>query len=167
MATDKDLYDRARGGDDDAAAQLLERHNTNLIRWLRKRGSNTPEDVAQEAWIAALTTAAAYSGGGAFEGWLRTIASRIRVKAAGELERPSSSPPTSPSRLVLRGELRQAIAGIDNAEQREAAWRCWVDGHSPQAIAAATPGLKVSTVHSRLRLARQRLEEVLRPGSTP
>lgn len=164
MATDKDLYDRARKGDDEAAARLLDRHNRNLIRWLRGRIPTVEvEDVAQEAWIRALTTGAGFNGDGSFEGWLRTIASRIRLRAH-ELEHQPSSSPTSPSRMVLRGELRQAIANLD-AEHRELAWSHWVEGKTHEAIAAQA-GIRVGTVHSRLRLARQRLEQLLRPGSS-
>ena len=78
------LLTRAIAGDHLAVQQLLLRHHDRLVETIRAkllaklRGTVSPEDVCQEAYIVAIRKIGSFEpeGDDAFFGWLRTIADR-------------------------------------------------------------------------------------------
>lgn len=75
-ASDRDLVEAAREGDDDALRLLMERHLQAVYRLcLRLTGSATDaEDAAQEAMVKAWRNLARFDEEQAFRPWLFTIA---------------------------------------------------------------------------------------------
>jgi RNA polymerase sigma-70 factor (ECF subfamily) len=79
MATDDDLDARVRGGDEAALTALWERHRERLGRLIRFRLDPRlprridPDDVLQEAWLAARTRLAHATAFRSAFVWLRTV----------------------------------------------------------------------------------------------
>lgn len=80
---DGGLVARARGGDFQAAEQLLERHqNVAYTAALRLLGEKADaEDIAQDALVKAYTRLGELDDGASFSAWLRRIAVNLSLNA--------------------------------------------------------------------------------------
>jgi len=106
--SDEDLVAQVRGGEDDAFAALMRRHNQRLYRLIRAitRDPVSAEDVLQQAYVSAYRHLDQFEGRSKFGTWLtriavnqalrarrgaaRTIELESRVSRSGLLDRPRS-----------------------------------------------------------------------------
>jgi RNA polymerase sigma-70 factor (ECF subfamily) len=76
--TDEDLVwalDAARAGDEAGFAVLWRDLHPRLLRYLRSRGDDAPEDVAAETWMQVVRSLVSFQGGvPEFRAWIFTIA---------------------------------------------------------------------------------------------
>ena len=70
MPSDADLVRRARGGDRDAFAALVERHHATLVRCCRRMVGETAPDAAQDAVITAMLSLDRLREDDRFGAWL-------------------------------------------------------------------------------------------------
>jgi RNA polymerase sigma-70 factor (ECF subfamily) len=165
---DELLVRRARRGDQEAFAALVERHRARLFTLAaRTLGSRTDaEDVVQEALVRAWRSLPRFRGGSRFSTWLYRItvncahdaASRRRpepAEAVAEREDPRD-------RIVeaeLSGALQQALDRLEEP-YRVAVVMYDVLGCSYAEIAEAT-GVPEGTVKSRIFRGRRDLAAAL------
>jgi RNA polymerase sigma-70 factor (ECF subfamily) len=84
---EKVLLEALRRGDEAAFLALVNRHHGAMVRLARAfvRSDAVAEEVAQEAWLAALEGLAAFRGEAGVKGWLLAIvANRARSRAVKE-----------------------------------------------------------------------------------
>jgi len=101
--------DAARAGDEGGFAVLWRDLHPRLLRYLRSRGDDAPEDVAAETWVQVVRSLGTFQGGvPEFRAWLFTIArNRAIDQGRARTRRPAilvadpvvatGSAPTAPS----------------------------------------------------------------------
>ena len=179
------LVRRARQGDRAAFDELVERHLAATWRtvWRIVRGREDAEDVVQEVFLAAWRHLDGLAEPERFSGWLRRIAvtrALNHVDRAGERLRRAStpledddagrtalaSPAASPLRTLEARELLHRLAVC--LERLPVAWRAVLVLRENEALAyeriAATLGIAIGTVRSRLARARIALRECIAEG---
>lgn len=128
--TEATLLLAARGGDEAAVRELIQRNNQRLFRVARSvlRNDAEAEDVVQETYVRAFTRLAAFEGRSAFSTWLTRIALN---EALGRLRRrrpttgidhietggggaelipfPGSPRPANPESETARGEMKALL----------------------------------------------------------
>lgn len=123
-ATDIELVERVRGGDDDAFRLLVERHSRSIYRSAYRITSNAADadDVVQEAFLRAYRALASFDSRATFTTWLHRIAINCaldlidsRKRRDGRIDDGSdlaliASHDASPDRVVLGSEMQRAIA---------------------------------------------------------
>lgn len=182
--TEQELVARAKSGDADAFAQLVEA-NQNRIYSLALRMVGNPEDaadLAQEAFLSAWRGLERFQGEAAFSTWLYRLTSNAcidflrkekRKRAAGSvlylddteegatLDLPDYD--ADPHRQLEQSEVREAIAnGLAelSPEHRKVLALREVSGLSYAEIADIL-GLEEGTVKSRISRARLALRKKL------
>jgi RNA polymerase sigma factor (sigma-70 family) len=173
---DDDGRDDAREQPDDepsSFAEAFRRHYGLVHRMLGVYGVDDAliDDAAQDVFLVVHRRWDDYDGRTAFRGWLigivRRVASGYRRagrRLRGRLER-LAAPPQPPSielRLVQRemlGHVRSAIEAL-GTRQREVFVLAELEGLTAPEI-AETLGIKLNTVYSRLRVARDRFRTAL------
>lgn len=182
--TEQELTERAKQGDQDAFAQLVEA-NQNRIYTLTCRMTGNPEDgadLAQEAFLRAWRTLPSFHGESSFSTWLYRLTSNLcidflrREKRRGaavtalSLDDENSSLPTDipdrsgdPQREAERREMReivgQALMKLSD-EHRQVLVLRELDGLSYTEIAHRLD-LSEGTVKSRIARARIALRNIL------
>jgi RNA polymerase sigma-70 factor (ECF subfamily) len=187
LASEAELLARARRGDADAFAALVEplqRRAFNLA--LRMLGDpDEAADVAQDALVRAYTRLGDFRGEASFATWLHRIvhntaldALRWRARHPVEFLDPSPAAGDDPPREVaaagegpeaaaVRADERRAILRALAAlspEFRAAVILRDVQGLDYDEVAAVT-GVSLGTVKSRLHRARARLRQLLAAGA--
>lgn len=179
------LVNRARQGDQDAFAQLVQA-NQNIIYSLALRMSGHPEDAAdltQDAFLRAWRSLPSFQGDSSFSTWLYRLATNICIDFLRHEKRrktamPVSSldeddencapaqvpdhrfnPETEAQRKELRAAVGQAILQLSD-EHREILVLRELDGLSYGEIAALLD-LEEGTVKSRIARARVSLRNIL------
>jgi len=78
-ATDLELIDRWRKGDEAAAADLVRRHAGTLARFLGGAGADPDdiEDLVQETFFKAFRRVDTFRGGATFRTWVLSIGSNV------------------------------------------------------------------------------------------
>jgi RNA polymerase sigma-70 factor (ECF subfamily) len=178
---EKELVERARGGDGAALEALLAREGPPLIAMIIARMGDElrrrvePEDILQEtfAWATRSIRRFEWRGPGSFHQWLRGIASHMLLKAARggkrlprlRLEREPTGDEPSPSRLLRRGErferLRRAIDEL-SPEHREVLLLARIEGLPVQEIArrlGRTPNAVSLLIGRALKKLKERFGE--------
>jgi RNA polymerase sigma factor (sigma-70 family) len=168
MPADADLARRARSGDRDAFAALVQRHHATLVRCCRRLvGGDAAADAAQDAVVTAMLSLDRLRDDDRFGAWLvgiglntcRAILRRPDVAAAaGE---PSPDPADVVAERELAARVREAIAELPRG-QREAVTLFYLAGLT-QAEAAAHLGIPPGAVKARLHKARASLRVRLEP----
>ena len=163
---DAALLRAADRGDRAALAELFDRHWPALHRaaWLVCHDAQAAEDIAQEAFLAALARLDRFDRRRPLGPWLHRIAvnraiDHVRARAARhEVASPPDhdAPEPAPGR---RDELLVALATLA-PDQRAVVVLRHLLGYPPGEIAAML-GLPRGTVNSRLRRALDALAEVL------
>jgi len=162
--------ERARAGDEAAYRWLLARYRARVVRLaahvLRREGEagGEAEDVAQEAFLRAFRRLPSFRGEGRFSAWLFGITVRLcldrrrsarwtRESPEGSAPPPSSSP--APSDAADTRLLVGALLDRLSPPMRAALVLREMEGLDYDEI-AATLGIPVGTVRSRLHAARAR-----------
>ena len=173
---DTALVERARAGDRAAFASLVERHYALLAAVCRRAvGPVLVEDAVQEAVLTAMIRLDRLRQPERFGAWLAGIGLNfcrfwLRERARGpdpweaHAARPEPADTLNPAELAVIGEIaarvRAAVAALPRG-QRAAVLLHYVAGLS-QAEAAATLGVELGAVKTRLHKARRALRTPLR-----
>jgi RNA polymerase sigma factor (sigma-70 family) len=176
---DADLVMRARAGDKECFAALLERHLPLLRRVCRRvlGTSDGLDDVAQEAALQALLGLDSLRNPRQFGPWLAGIGLNVARRSfrkgeawsydalmGGRLMSEPVEDGPGPLELVEAAELsrtiRAAVADLPPG-QRAAVLLVYLSGLSYRETAAAL-GVEVGTVKTRLHKGRHRLQQHLR-----
>lgn len=163
MDAEAELARRAAAGDAAAFTALVRLHEGAVRRFLARltRGEGA-DDIAQDAFLRAWRSAAAFRGEGSYRGWLLRIAwteflaarrgtgrRAVREQTAFEAE----GTPRRDADLAL--DLARALAAL-NERERAAASLCFGEGYS-HAEAAEILALPLGTLKSILARARTAL----------
>jgi RNA polymerase sigma factor (sigma-70 family) len=165
---DAELVRRARGGDRDAFAALVDRHHATLVRCCRRLvGADAALDAAQDAVVTALLSLDRLRRPESFGAWLVGIglnACRALLRAPAT-PAARDEPARDPAEIVEERELAERVrAAIGELPlgQREAVTLYYLAGLT-QAEAAAHLGIPPGAVKTRLHKARASLRVRLRP----
>jgi RNA polymerase sigma-70 factor (ECF subfamily) len=167
----------ATRGDREAFKTLFEYFAPRIRGFLIKTGSNADdaEEIAQSAMVAVWTKAAQFDPASAgASAWIFTIARNLRIDAARRAARAGrlvdaealddeADPALAADLIMSRVEdARRVAAAIErlSAEQSTVIRLSFVEERPHSEIATAL-GLPLGTVKSRIRLAMNRLRELL------
>lgn len=123
-ATDIELVERVRGGDDDAFRILVERHSRAIYRSAYRITSNAADadDVVQETFLRSYRALGSFDSRATFTTWLHRIAINCALDLIDSRKRRDgrindgedlaliASHDASPDRIVLGSEMQRAIA---------------------------------------------------------
>lgn len=184
---DSELAARAAGGDTQAFARIMRRHNRLLFRTARSilRSDADAEEALQEGYLRAWRALERFRGDARLSTWLvRIVAnealSRLRQRGGAAViplhggidDDSGAAPPEAamadepdqrPERMALRGELRRLIeAGIDELPEafRSVFMLRAVEEMSVEEVAQAL-AIPEATVRTRHFRARALLREAL------
>ncbi|MFD0278446.1 RNA polymerase sigma factor SigE [Kitasatospora sp. NPDC127111] len=165
--------------------EIVEAHSARVYRLAYRLTGNQhdAEDLTQEVFVRVFRSLSTYTPG-TFEGWLHRITTnlfldmvrrrqRIRFDALGDdaAERLASREP-SPAQVFsdthFDADVQQALDTLA-PEFRAAVVLCDIEGLSYEEI-AATLGVKLGTVRSRIHRGRSHLRAALKhraPGAAP
>ncbi|MER7768532.1 RNA polymerase sigma factor SigE [Kitasatospora sp. NPDC096140] len=165
--------------------EIVEAHSARVYRLAYRLTGNQhdAEDLTQEVFVRVFRSLSTYTPG-TFEGWLHRITTnlfldmvrrrqRIRFDALGEdaAERLASREPSPAQHFSdthFDADVQQALDTLA-PEFRAAVVLCDIEGLSYEEI-AATLGVKLGTVRSRIHRGRSHLRAALKhraPGSAP
>ncbi len=166
------LFARARAGDRQAFAQLLEAHYDFIFRvackWSGRRSE--AEDIAQEVCIKLATALKGFDGRSAFTSWLYKVTLNVvrdHQRAAGRRGRgaaaladvsPDDAPPDQEDAVTAR-ELWAAVQRLPE-QQRDAVLLVYAEELN-HAAAAEIMGCKEGTVSFHIHEARKTLRGLL------
>lgn len=168
-ASERGLLEAAQGGSEAAVEELFKRHwpDTHRAAYLIVRDAAAAEDIAQEAFLAALSALGRFDRRRPFSPWLHRIAvnraidwSRARAVRSEVAATPAlldavdSAPPLDES-LGGSGEVEAALATLP-AEQRAVVVLRYLLDYTPGEIARMLE-LPRGTINSRLRRGLDRL----------
>lgn len=171
---EKDLVFEARKGSRDAMKALFQYQVDSTVRKAFSVLGNwaEAEDVAQEAFIMAFRNLRTFKDGMPFKPWLLKIALNIARRKARRKNREESWPllewgekdPPSVEDLVVHKDLRKQV--IDGVFKLEEKYRIpvilkYLNDLKESEISKMLK-IPVSTVKSRLFVARARLREILK-----
>jgi RNA polymerase sigma factor (sigma-70 family) len=172
-SSDVALLDAWRDGDKSAGNTLFERHFEALYRFFRNKIDDGIEDLVQETFLACIATKDSFRGDSSFRTYLFVIARNTlyahwkkRARRAndvdiGELSVEAMS--TSPSGVIARAAeqrlLARALRAIPLDLQIILELHFWEDLSGPEL--SLVLDIPEGTVRSRLRRAREHLEEKL------
>lgn len=181
--TDRDLVERAKGGDAAAFGQLVRRHQQRIHRLAihMLRDKSEAEDVTQETFIRAYQAITRFDGRSEPYTWLyritvnlslNTIRSRKTQKATSDTDDPrlealmhekrpglAADPGGDASRKQLYGALCEAIDSLSETLRTTLILVC-IDGRSHE-DAAEILGSPEGTIAWRVHEARRKLKEFL------
>jgi RNA polymerase sigma-70 factor, ECF subfamily len=179
LARDRTLVERYQAGDADAFDQLYRRYQQRLERFCLKRlgDRHEAEEVAQEAFVRALTALPRFEGERRFYPWVSVIASRLcvdthrrRARAVPTREVDTGFVDGEDERILAASDvelLSKAVAQL-GPRHREVLQFREVDGWSYERIADHY-GVTLGTVESLLFRARKALkrefESLIKPES--
>jgi RNA polymerase sigma-70 factor, ECF subfamily len=180
LVTEQDWLKRARAGDEEAFAQLVETYQTAIYNLCyRMLGeSNEAEDAAQEAFLRAYSQLSTYDPARSFKTWLFSIAShycidRLRKRRLTwlsldedelpphpALQEPSPGPEEVAVRRQQTAVIQAWLSKLAPEDRSVIVMRYWYD-LSYDEIAEATR-TTVSAVKSRLHRARGAMAEMVK-----
>jgi RNA polymerase sigma-70 factor (ECF subfamily) len=183
LAIEGDLWvDRARNGDQQAFALLVDAYHTRvwrfLLKWVKSR--DDAEELTQETFLAAWRALPSYRAGSQFSTWLLGIAlnlarnhhNRIVKKLSRNVELdetmymdlPSGSdnePDAQLERKQAMNALQRAIDGLPE-DMRQVLIMVRLEGMQLEEVAQIL-GIPSGTVKSRLSRAKSRLLQDMGP----
>jgi RNA polymerase sigma-70 factor, ECF subfamily len=107
MASEQELVERLRAGDEEAFAELVRRYHRLMLRVARGyvRSDAVAEEVVQESWLAVLRGIERFEGRSSFKTWLlRIVANRAMTSGARESRSVPVEPSVSADHFVPEGE---------------------------------------------------------------
>ena len=167
---DRELLEAWRDGDRAAGEALLARHFAALYRFFGNKVQHSVDDLIQDTMLAMVRSRDAYRGEASFRSYLfvvarnelyRRLRTRRRKPDPAPLEQESIMDLVdSPSQIVGRSReetlLLRALRRIPLQHQILVELHYWEE--MTTADLAASMGVPVGTIKSRLRAARKRLE---------
>jgi RNA polymerase sigma-70 factor (ECF subfamily) len=106
-----DALQRARAGDESGFLELWQELQPRLLRYLRTRGGDSPEDIAAETWLQIVRDLPSFAGtADGFRGWLFTIARHRAIDAA----RARAARPVVPVADVILAARSGAAASAES-----------------------------------------------------
>lgn len=165
--------------------EIVRTHSSRVYRLAYRLTGNRhdAEDLTQEVFVRVFRSLSTYTPG-TFQGWLHRITTNLFLDLARRRQRIrfDALPEDAPERLAgsepspaeayddrhLDADIQAALDGLP-AEFRAAVVLCDIEGLSYEEI-AATLGVKLGTVRSRIHRGRAQLREALRhrmPATTP
>jgi len=178
-ADDGELARRVAQGDRPAAAELVDRYQAMVRRFLRRLSGreHLADDLAQETFVRVLRSAERFDPRYTMKTWLLTIARRLymnhirkngRMTPVDDFERevsrsrdPARQVADDDSRAVLRKQLDDAIATL--TEPQRAAIVLFHQQELSVEQAAEVMAMPAGTVKSHLHRARAALRKQLSP----
>ena len=170
--SDPILVTRARDGDAQALAALIERHQPKVERLTRHilRDPDDASDAAQEALAKVCVRLGQYRGGAQFSTWLHRLVVNTCLDAAerrkartheplAEHLQSEDDPVREAGNAELRRELCDALAGV-SPQQAQVVLLKDALGYSFEEIAEAA-GMPVGTAKCHAHRGRARLSERL------
>lgn len=168
MKSDEQLVDAARAGSDAAFAELVERYQERLLRFLltRCRSRADAEDALQDTFINAYRYLDSFNPRWRFSTWIY----RIGIRNAMRLMAPKSDiddeipdPAADPLREVIAASDRENLwltaKTILSGDAYTAMWLRYVEDMSMKEIAAAmersTSWAKVTLLRARNRVSAE------------
>jgi len=180
-STDEQLLALARRGEDEAFGDFVRRHTATVHRWMvRAVGQDDADDMTQEIFVKAYRGLARFRGDAPPRAWLAAIAdnavknryrsrSRFRRIFAGSTdddpEREPEATGAGPEDVARTGESRRVVAEalrLLPSDFRMPVVLRDIEEWSYEEIAASL-GLPVGTVKSRIARGRGQLKEILAP----
>jgi len=175
--TERSLIERARDGDVDAFARLVEEHRGVALRVAYAIAGPDAEDVTQEAFIKAYRHLDRFRVQSAFRPWLLTIVANearngrrsagrrgnLALRVATRREADAASAEDEALRAAGRQVLLDAVAMLGDHDREIVALRFFA-GLSEAEMAAALD-VPAGTVKSRLSRALARLRTALPESS--
>jgi RNA polymerase sigma-70 factor (ECF subfamily) len=156
--------------------EIVRAHSTRVYRLAYRLTGNKhdAEDLTQEVFVRVFRSLSSYTPG-TFEGWLHRITTnlfldgarrrqRIRFEGLGDdvaqrLPGSELSPAQAWDERHLDGDIQSALAALP-PDYRAAVVLCDIEGFSYEEI-AATLGVKLGTVRSRIHRGRAQLRAAL------
>jgi RNA polymerase sigma-70 factor (ECF subfamily) len=166
------LVREAQKGSEDALAELFRRHwrPAHHAAYLIVHDAAAAEDIAQEAFLAAVRALDGFDRGRPFGPWLHRIAvnraidfARSRALRAEVGIPPGAEAEAAHAKPELSGELLAALAKL-GPEQRAVVVLRHLLGYTPGEIAQMLE-MPRGTVNSRLRRALDQLRPLVEGGS--
>lgn len=170
--SDDDLVRRAIAGERDAFGELIQRYEKALLIFLHRKTKDRELalDLLQETFIDSLVALPSLRDPERFQSWLFTIARRKawlamrKARVQDEIFEPIPVVCSTPDE-VLRAELSEVVRDAVKAlpeKMRDVAQMHYLD-EMPYSEVCRQLGIRVSTLKSRLHLARGQLREELTP----
>lgn len=176
LVSDRQVVDAVLAGDRDAYRLLVDRESRVVIGLCTSilRDPDEAQDVAQDAFVRAYRSLAAYRGDGTFGAWIGRIATRMAIARAAAVnrgatpmlidelvERGPTDESANPERDVVKHEqalaIQRAISDLPVEQRQVVALRFYQD--LPLETIASTLKLPLGTVKSRLHRAMARLRD--------
>ena len=180
------LIERVLAGDAESFESLVLEHQTNVYRLALRLTGNEADaaDAAQDAFLKAYASLATFRGESRFSVWLYRLTNNVCIDLlrrrrdavplqteddeGSETELPLPDERWDPEALAQRAEdvraVRAAIAALP-ADCREILTLREIGGLSYEELAASL-GLELGTVRSRLNRARKKLaDELMKSGN--
>lgn len=172
-ASDSDLLERIRAGDQLALQTLYGRHHVKIYRFALRlvRNEAAAEDVVSEVFIDVWRNASGFAGRSEASTWLLAIArnkaySQLRRRkedeldeeAAGQIEDVADNPEVTLQKKN-KGELLRALLTKLSPEHREVIDLVYYHDRSVEEVAEIV-GVPEGTVKTRMFHARKRLSEL-------
>lgn len=184
------LVDRCRRNDAEAFARLVDAYQNRIYGFVRRmvRDPEDAADISQEVFVRAFSNFSRFDGRSSLRTWLFRIAYNLCVDRARRNDRapmeqrldtaldddePMELPDSrwQPDEIVLSGEFRDVIEeAIGSMSEKLRTVLLLHDREDlPYDEIAATIGVPVGTVKSRLFLARAHLQKAVSPylSATP
>jgi len=186
--TDEVLMMQFQGGDQDAFAVLVRRHNVPIFNFILRQihSRSTAEDLAQEVFVRVVQKAGTFKHEARFTTWVYAIARNLCIDHLRKMSlrrhpsidhapgsdqgRPTlrdrladSHPSSAADRSVISTDIGERIVeAVDElpTEQREVFLLRQV-GKVPFKEIAVMTGVPENTVKSRMRYALERLQDAL------
>ncbi len=173
--TDIELIKRLAAGDESALDVLYARHAAALTRYLRQlsRDPLEADEILQDTFVAAWTSAKRFEGRSTVRTWLFSIARRqwrdrhrrhaLDLNADADLDQLTDPAPT-PDEVALDAVASEELSALVerlSPAHREVLALAFVDELSYAEIAQVLE-VPVGTVKSRLNHAKQALKKLLR-----
>jgi RNA polymerase sigma-70 factor (ECF subfamily) len=182
LASERELIRRARGGDQDAFAELVTAHADRVYSALRRFGldANEADEVAQEVFVRAWRGLARFEERAQLSTWLYRIAFNEAQRRLARRPPPSAQPDPDRDALIasvpesarLAPEAqtldREFERALDTAlAQLPADWRAAVVLRDIEGLstheAAEVVGIREAAFKSRLHRGRMQLRALLEP----
>lgn len=175
--SDAHVLARVAAGDESALREIIERHGAWLTLRLRRRSGDDDlvATALQDTFVAVWTSAHRYRGDGDVGAWIwgiaiRRLIARLRVREAPlavgeEVVARLTTVESAEDRLLVaveHGDLGDALRRL-SPELRLALQVTVIDGLTTRE-AAHLLGIPHGTVKSRVRIAKERLRDLLMEG---